>query len=100
MHIRLWAGSAIGKDGCEGAFRNIPIHPDDRPLLAMRWNNKISIDKCLLFRLRSAPTIFAALADALQWIIQQKGVNYTFHYVDDLSQWAGRVLSNIVTTWQ
>ena len=53
------------------AFRNIPIHPDDRPLLAMRWNNKIYVDKCLPFGLRSAPIIFSAVADTLQWIIQQ-----------------------------
>ena len=51
------------------AFRNIPIHPDDRPLLAMGWNNKIFVDKYLPFGLRSAPIIFSAVADALQWII-------------------------------
>lgn len=27
--------------------------------------------------------IFSSLADALQWIIQQKGVEHIFHYIDD-----------------
>ena len=65
------------------AYRNVPIHPDDRPLLAMQWNGKIYVDKVLPFGLRSAPIIFTALADALQWIIQQRGVRYIFDYIDD-----------------
>ena len=76
-------GALLAKMDVKEAFRNIPIHPDDRPLLAMRWNNKIFVDKCLPFGLRSAPIIFSAVADALQWIIQQKGVNHIFHYADD-----------------
>ena len=36
------------------------------------------------FGLRSAPIIFSAIADALQWIIQVHGVEFLFHYLDDL----------------
>ena len=39
---------------------------------------------CMLpFGLRSAPKIFNALADSLEWIIRRKGVAYTAHYLDD-----------------
>ena len=76
-------GSLLAKMDVKEAFRNIPVHPHDRPLLAMRWNGKIYVDKCLPFGLRSAPIIFSAVADALQWMIQQKGVNHIFHYADD-----------------
>ena len=62
-------GALLARMDVKEAFRNIPIHPDDRPLLAMRWNNKIFVDKCLPFGLRLAPIIFTAVADALQWII-------------------------------
>lgn len=37
----------------------------------------------LPFGLRSAPKIFTALADALEWCIAQKGVEHIFHYFDD-----------------
>ena len=35
------------------------------------------------FGLRSAPKIFTAVADALQWIMINHGMNYLLHYLDD-----------------
>ena len=61
----------------------IPVHPQDRLLLGMEWEGFIYIDKALPFGLRSAPLIFTAVADALQWIMQRKGVSYVDHYIDD-----------------
>ena len=40
------------------------------------------IDKALPFGLRSAPKIFSAVADAMQGIIEQQGVEM-LHYLDD-----------------
>ena len=37
----------------------------------------------LPFGLRSAPKLFNAVADALEWCIRQVGVTYIFHYLDD-----------------
>lgn len=37
----------------------------------------------LPFGLRSAPTIFSAEADALQWMIKQRNDHHVFHYIDD-----------------
>ena len=37
----------------------------------------------LPFRLRSAPKIFNAVADALNWYLQQSGIPIVFHYLDD-----------------
>ncbi len=42
------------------------------------------IDKVLPFGLRSAPLIFAAVADALQWMMVQNGTTFVDHYLDDL----------------
>ena len=39
------------------------------------------LDKVLPFGLRSAPLIFTAVADALQWIMENKGVHPIFHYL-------------------
>ena len=33
--------------------------------------------------LRSAPKIFTALADALEWVVRQTGVKVVLHYLDD-----------------
>ena len=65
------------------AYWNIPVHPEDRPLLGVRWQNELYLDKVLPFGLRSAPLIFTAVADALQWIIERRGVCHIFHYLVD-----------------
>ena len=39
----------------------------------------------LPFGLRSSPKIFNAVADALQWILTQEGVELIFHYLDDFA---------------
>ena len=41
------------------------------------------IDTVLPFGLRSAPLIFTAVADAVQWILEAQGVNHIMHYLDD-----------------
>ena len=51
------------------AYRMVPVHPDDRALLGMRWEGGVYIDTRLPFGLRSAPIIFTAVADALEWCI-------------------------------
>ena len=35
------------------------------------------------FGLRSAPKIFAAVADTLEWCLRQRGVELIHHYLDD-----------------
>ena len=41
------------------------------------------VDPMLPFGLRSAPKIFNALADGLEWYLRHLGVRYVFHYLDD-----------------
>ncbi len=41
------------------------------------------MDATLPFGLRSAPKIFTALADALEWILRNRGVQCLAHYLDD-----------------
>ena len=77
----LFFVGARGEPGNEA--RNIPVHPTDRYLLGVQWKGELYIDKVLPFGLRSAPIIFSAVADALQWIVQQRGVEFIFHYLDN-----------------
>lgn len=74
LAANLGRGALLAKIDLKSAYRAVPVHPQDRWLLAMRWKNKTFIDCMLPFGLRSAPKIFTALADALQWVMEQAGV--------------------------
>ena len=43
----------------------------------------VDIYTTLPFRLRSAPKIFTALADAAECITRRRGVQFCIHYLDD-----------------
>ena len=76
-------GSFMVKADIKEAYRMLLIHPEDQPLLGVSWENSIYIDKALPFGLRSAPKIFSAVADAIQWILLKKGIVNSLHYLDD-----------------
>ena len=79
----LGPGTRMAKMDLHQAYRNLPVHADDHPLLAIRWGQSTYIDTALPFGLRSAPKIFSAFADALAWVMQEHGVNRQLHYLDD-----------------
>ena len=76
-------GALLAKMDIDAAYRKVPVHPADRLLLGMQWNGSIFVDTRLPFGLRSAPKIFSAVADALQWVFEQNGVTWVGHYLDD-----------------
>ena len=67
------------------AYRIVPIHPQDQPLIGVMWEDSESvyINKTLPFGLRSAPKIFLAITDSIQWILNQKGIRDIIHYLDE-----------------
>jgi hypothetical protein len=81
--LHLGKSTLLAKIDIEHAYRNIPIHPDDRHLLGMSWEGSLYIDTVLPFWLRSAPKIFSAVADTLEWIALHEGVSRLLHYLDD-----------------
>ena len=80
---RLGRGSYLVKADVKEAYRAIPVHPQDRWLLGIKWEDKVYVDNVLPFGLRSAPKIFSAVADAAQWIMIAKGMKNLLHYLDD-----------------
>ena len=64
-------------------YRLVPVHPEDRLLLGVEWKGDYYVDCMLPFGLRSAPKIFTAVADALEWCIRRRGVVGVDHYLDD-----------------
>lgn len=85
--LALSQGAMLAKMDFKQAYRIIPVHPEDRCLLGMRWDNQVFVDKPLPFGLLSAPLIFSAVADALQFMMIRNGAIFVDHYVDDLLQW-------------
>ena len=79
----LGKGAMLAKIDIAHAYRNVPVHPTDRYLLGMQWKGETYIDTALPFGLRSAPKIFCALSDALEWILLQAGITSCLHYIDD-----------------
>ena len=76
-------GALMAKVDVQSAYRNVPIHPEDRWLMGMLWEGGLYIDTALPFGLRSAPKIFTAIADAVEWISRQEGVDFILHYMDN-----------------
>ena len=76
-------GTLLAKLDIKNAYRIVPVHPEDRLLLGTKWQGKLFIDTVLPFGLRSAPKIFNAIADALEWIFAHSGIYPTHHYLDD-----------------
>ena len=73
----------MAKFDIESAYCLIPVHPDDRLLLEVKWREQLYVDAALPFGLRSAPIIFNSVANALQWILKGQGVNTLLHYLDN-----------------
>ena len=72
--------SFMAKIDIESAYRIVPVHPDDRVLLGMRWKNELYIDTALPFGLCSAPKIFNAVADAVHWILARSSIDTFPHH--------------------
>ena len=83
MIVAQGKGALLAKLDLESAYRMIPVHPEDRLLLGMKWKGKIWLDTALPFGLRSAPKIFNVMADCLQWIFRNRGAEGVIHYLDD-----------------
>ena len=81
--VQAGRGALLAKVDIKSAYRLVPVHPEDRLLLGMAWEGEVFVDNVLPFGLRSAPKIFTALADALEWVVRQAGVEEVMHYLDD-----------------
>ena len=90
--VRLGKGPLLAKIDIKVAYRLVPVSPYQRHYLGMFWKNQIYVDIMLPFGFRSAPKIFNAIADFLEWCISKGGVKYVYHY---LQFWAFLEQSNV-----
>ena len=81
--MKLGKGAMLAKMDVLQAHQNIPVAPEDKHLMRLQWNGQIYVDQVLPFGLRSALIIFSAIVDAHLWIMQNKGVSWGIHYIDN-----------------
>ena len=62
----LGLGTELAEADIKVTYRITPILPDDRPLLAMKWEGHIYVNGTLPFGLQSAPKIVNAVSDAIE----------------------------------
>ena len=81
---QLGAGCFMVKTDIKSAFRIIPIHPSDFPLLGMKWDNQFYYDVCLPMGLSSSCAIFEAFSSSLGWLsVHRFGTSGVLHILDD-----------------
>ena len=81
--VALGRGTILAKFDVQGAFRTVPVHPEDRWLLGMKWYDEVNVDKVLPFALSSAPKVYNAVADALLWMLSRIDGIDGMNYLDD-----------------
>ena len=79
--LDLGTGCLLAKLDLHAAYRQVPVHTEDRPFLALRCQDQLFLDAALPFGLRSAPKIFSAVADAVLRITARSGVSHGLHYL-------------------
>jgi hypothetical protein len=80
---QMGRGTQLAKIDIAHAYRNVSVHPDDGHFLGIQWEEAVYIDTALPFGLCSAPKIFTAISDALEWILVSHGMSSCLHYLDD-----------------
>jgi len=74
----------MAKLDVKSAYSNVPVHPSDCYLLGMKWRNQYYVHLALPFGLRSAPFIFNAIADMVEWIlVHSYQIPDLLHYLND-----------------
>ena len=98
--LQVGRGALLVKVDVKQAYRNSPIHPDDRHLLGMRFEGHTTyMDITLPFGLRSAPKIFTALTDAVEWIVKEKGITGSSTSSMTTCSWGKQGQRSVQGTW-
>ena len=73
----------LAKTDVRSAFRIIPVHPSDRPLLGLQWRGQWYYDRCLAMGCSSSCKTVGRLS-TMEWIASNKlGIPHILHILDD-----------------
>ena len=68
----------------KSAFRTVPIHASDLPLMGLALNGKFYVNACLAMGGRSSCRIYERFSSAVHWICCNKlNIRYISHLIDD-----------------
>ena len=74
----------MAKTDIKSAFRIIPVHPLEYPLLGIKWANEYYFDRCLAMGLKSSCAIFDKFSSSLEWLaMQHLHASAVLHILDD-----------------
>ena len=77
--IEKGLGARLAKIDVCNAYCALPVHPENRWLLGMHWEDALYVDCTLPFGLWSAPKMFMGVADAVECIAKREGVDSVLH---------------------
>ena len=81
---RFGRGCLLTKLDISAAFKRVPVRPEDRALLGLRWEDKYYYELVLPFGLRTSGYRWEMYAAALHFFFEKHlGVHLVIHYVDD-----------------
>ena len=69
---RAGPGCFMAKTDIKSAFRIIPIHPSDHPLLGMKWRGLYYHDRCMPMGCASSCKTFKISSTSIEWIARHK----------------------------
>lgn len=81
---RCGKGCWLTKLDVRSAYRQIPVRPEDWPLLDFQWEGKYYFDVTLPFGLKSSCKLWELYATALHYFLEHLLlIECTVHYIDD-----------------
>lgn len=81
---RFGAGCFLIKLDVEAAYKQVPVRPEDWPLLGFTWDDKFYFDRTLPFGLTSSCRKWDLYATALHFFFQfHLNITVVIHYIDD-----------------
>ena len=81
---RAGPGCFLAKTDIKSAFRIIPIHQKDHPLLGMRWRGLYYYDRCMPMGCSSSCKTFEIFSTSIEWIARHKlKIDELLHLLDD-----------------
>ncbi len=67
---QLGPGCYLAKSDIKSAFRIVPLHPSQYPLMGFKWEGLYYYDKCLAMGLAESCRIFELVSDAILFILK------------------------------
>jgi hypothetical protein len=81
--LSLPAGCLAATFDISAAYHLTPIHPDQQQHLCVFWNNRVYVDRAVMFGLTSSAGVFGSIGDMLIAIYRKAGYSQILKWVDD-----------------